>query len=454
MDIKSLTGLLNLRAGKLSDVKNRGTIGITTDEAATKAKDNFSTILAAEDSKSLPLSTEDSKSTLSAVDFPQQMVLPIPIALLCSDPLPLVLSGNTNDVADGTLFSLPAEALEKRFYAEPHADLGISSVPDLMALPSSLIKSEEIKQLLPTNVMAPIQVDDLPTDTKDNANRTPALNGGPPTGISAAFTDVVKKLTVNFPSPALAISVSAPQQLDRLALAPKNLAKPTINIVNFKDEITLLNPPAAKSILDEAGRKNEALLDVLALGEGRAKPIGGESEIKPAIYTFQREAGAESTLLNQSSYPGQTDAAESSQITEKDNYWGGNGPQNITFTLGGTGDETVAVKILVSGLDTQVDIRTDDQALRQMIEGSVQEMKEKLSSEGLTLSELSVGASSKDQGMSQSAGHGTGRESQRRATPEVLTPQNPMQSSVLKNSVPSMESRLTPVGGQKLSVFV
>ena len=492
MDIKNLAGLVSLKTGKFADVKNPGSIGFKNDEAPTQAKDHFSSILAAEDSRNLPLSTEDSKTLLTAGDLTQQIALTVPVAVLYSAPSPLVLAGNAS-IASGDLvrgggalnsvmmgrvgdvistdlagdipptalnkpddqpFPLPAAALENRLAPLPHADLGFSSATVLMTEPSTLIKFEEAKPQLPMVSLAAIQVGDLPSGKKPDVNALTSLKGELLKGTSDVSNNLIKRLTVNLFSHEMIISTPSPQQSDGLVLAPKNISKPTVKSLNFEDEKIKFSLSSAKSTLDEAGRKNEALLDVLAQGEGRTKPVADESEIKPVNYTFQRETVAESILLKQSSSPSQAQVTESLQAAEKNNYWGVNGPQNIALTLGGVGDETVAVKILVSGLDTQVDIRTDDQSLRQMIEGSVQEMKEKLSTEGLTLSGLSVGATSQEQGRGHGAGHAMGRESQRREAPEDLSPQKSTQITGFKNTVSNTESRPTSVGGHKLSVFV
>jgi hypothetical protein len=113
------------------------------------------------------------------------------------------------------------------------------------------------------------------------------------------------------------------------------------------------------------------------------------------------------------------------------------------------GDESVAVKISLSGVDTRIDIRTDHLALRQMIEGTVQTMKDQLSTEGLTLSGLSVGTPGQDQGMGQSGG----QASQSRADPGLPAAQHAGHSSVLKNLVPDQSMPVLPKTDGRLSVF-
>jgi flagellar hook-length control protein FliK len=146
--------------------------------------------------------------------------------------------------------------------------------------------------------------------------------------------------------------------------------------------------------------------------------------------------------------------SESTQVAEKANYWIANGTQNIALTLGGAGEEMVALKISISGQDTQIDVRTDHLALRQMIEGSVQDMKEKLSMQGLMLSDLSVGGVSQDQGVGQRAGQGMGKESQRREAFNAPTSSDSSQKTSLQIETSSQKSRPMSAVKQKLSVFV
>ena len=89
---------------------------------------------------------------------------------------------------------------------------------------------------------------------------------------------------------------------------------------------------------------------------------------------------------------GMSTGAEAFPQVETPSFWTANGIQNLAMTLDGQGDAPIEVKISLSGLDARVDIRTDHAALRQMIEGSVQDIKDQLRGEGLSLSAVSVGA--------------------------------------------------------------
>jgi hypothetical protein len=206
---------------------------------------------------------------------------------------------------------------------------------------------------------------------------------------------------------------------------------------------------AGQSPLDESGRKNEALLDILALGDGLLKQEGNSPAAKQIAYAFQREADNMVSPNSQNLSPSRPSSTESLQTSEKSSYLVASGMQNVALTLDGLGDESVAVKISLSGLDTRIDIRTDHLALRQMIECSVQAMKDQLSTEGLTLTGMSVGASGQEQGM----GQGAEKENQSRANSRFTSTEESAHSSVLKNQLQSPERPAHPESDGRLSVF-
>jgi hypothetical protein len=205
----------------------------------------------------------------------------------------------------------------------------------------------------------------------------------------------------------------------------------------------------AQSSLDEAGRKNEALLDVLAFGDGLSKKDGQPPTVNQVAYVFQRDPDSISTSISQSLAPNQTSLTDSHQAAEKSSYWLSNTMQNVALTLDGLGDQSVAVKISLSGIDTRIDIRTDHLALSQLIEDSVQTIKDQLSTEGLSLSELLVGTAGQDQGMAQSAG----KENQSRENPGFLNPDESGHSPVVKKQISNQETSIPPKNDGRLSVF-
>jgi flagellar hook-length control protein FliK len=114
--------------------------------------------------------------------------------------------------------------------------------------------------------------------------------------------------------------------------------------------------------------------------------------------------------------------------------------QTAELTLDGFGDSPVEVSILVNGDQAQVDFRTDQTAVRQVIESATAQLKELLSNQGLQLTGVSVGSYGK--------GGGNGDERRQRHGAQQL--------KLVKNDLAN-----SPVGraanaavGQSLDLFV
>lgn len=93
-----------------------------------------------------------------------------------------------------------------------------------------------------------------------------------------------------------------------------------------------------------------------------------------------------------------------SMVADTVGYWVTQGVQNAQLKLDGFGGESVEVNISLKGDEAHIGFRTDQPELRQILEGAVTHLKDILSSEGLVLSGVSVGASGQD---------GTGAQEQR-----------------------------------------
>lgn len=85
-----------------------------------------------------------------------------------------------------------------------------------------------------------------------------------------------------------------------------------------------------------------------------------------------------------------------SAVAEKLNYWMAQGVQNAELALDGFGDEPVAVRISLKGDEAHIGFRTDQPEIRRLLEGASAQLKDLLASEGLLLSQVSVGTSSQD----------------------------------------------------------
>lgn len=82
-----------------------------------------------------------------------------------------------------------------------------------------------------------------------------------------------------------------------------------------------------------------------------------------------------------------------SAVAEKLNYWIAQGVQNAELELDGFGDEPVAVRISLKGDEAHIGFRTDQPEIRRLLEGASAQLKDLLASEGLQLSQVSVGTS-------------------------------------------------------------
>ncbi|MDO8450757.1 MAG: flagellar hook-length control protein FliK [Rhodoferax sp.] len=93
-----------------------------------------------------------------------------------------------------------------------------------------------------------------------------------------------------------------------------------------------------------------------------------------------------------------------SMVADTVSYWVALGVQNAELKLDGFGDHPVEVSISLKGEAAHIDFRTDQPEIRKLLEGATAHLKDLLTSEGLVLSGVSVGASGQD---------GTGAQDQR-----------------------------------------
>lgn len=89
------------------------------------------------------------------------------------------------------------------------------------------------------------------------------------------------------------------------------------------------------------------------------------------------------------------------QVAETVSYWVTHGVQSAELTLDGLGTEPVQVRISVEGDQAQIDFRSNQADVRQVLEDASSQLKAMLLSEGLQLSGMSVGTSGTGGGRSQ-----------------------------------------------------
>jgi flagellar hook-length control protein FliK len=129
-----------------------------------------------------------------------------------------------------------------------------------------------------------------------------------------------------------------------------------------------------------------------------------------------------------------------SAVAEQVTYWVSQGIQNAQLKLEGFGAEPVEVNISLKGQEAQIDFRTDQPEVRQMLEGALTQLKETLAREGLVLSGVSVGSSGQE---------GAGAQDRRQQP-------NARQTTVVVNEAGSTVSlqRASPAAGRALDIFV
>jgi flagellar hook-length control protein FliK len=126
-------------------------------------------------------------------------------------------------------------------------------------------------------------------------------------------------------------------------------------------------------------------------------------------------------------------------VAETVSYWASQGVQTAELTLDGFGDSPVEVSILLNGDQAQIDFRTDQEGVRQVLEAATAQLKELLSSQGLALAGVSVGTSGK--------GDAGGDRRSRQDTKQVTL--------VKADAIGSVATRAAnPAVGRSLDLFV
>ena len=184
-----------------------------------------------------------------------------------------------------------------------------------------------------------------------------------------------------------------------------------------------------------------------AMGEG-GTPTRAQSRFgfgsNPGSSGLEGGFGGATTATNRAEpvfeVPVTSSVVADTAVAETVSYWASQGVQTAELTLDGFGDSPVEVSILISGDQAQVDFRTDQTAVRQVIESATAQLKELLSNQGLQLTGVSVGSYGK--------GGGNGDERRQRHGAQQL--------KLVKNDLAN-----APVGraanaavGQSLDLFV
>ena len=91
---------------------------------------------------------------------------------------------------------------------------------------------------------------------------------------------------------------------------------------------------------------------------------------------------------------GAAPASPESVIAETVTYWVAQGIQNAELKLEAWGGQALEVSISMNGNQAEVEFRTDQSDIRQVIEGAMPQLKDMLAGEGLVLSGVAIGGSS------------------------------------------------------------
>lgn len=129
-----------------------------------------------------------------------------------------------------------------------------------------------------------------------------------------------------------------------------------------------------------------------------------------------------------------------SMVADTVSYWVTQGVQNAQLKLDGFGGESVEVSISLRGDEAHIGFRTDQPEIRQILEGAVAHLKDLLSSEGLVLSGVSVGASGQDGAGAQEQRHRPGARQAAIVTVDAVPAERPQ--------------RVNPSVGRAVDLFV
>lgn len=127
-------------------------------------------------------------------------------------------------------------------------------------------------------------------------------------------------------------------------------------------------------------------------------------------------------------------------VAETVSYWASHGVQTAELKLEGFGDAPVEVSIFLNGDQAQIEFRTDQVGVRQVLESAAAQLKDMLSSQGLQLAGVSVGSSG-------TGGDAGGERRQRSAAQQItMVKTEAVGAPVVRASHPAM--------GRSLDLFV
>lgn len=188
---------------------------------------------------------------------------------------------------------------------------------------------------------------------------------------------------------------AAPQSLSAINASESRTVKPT----SFMDLVT--KEPALSGALVSTGLSGDFLNPA---ARPVAKTLSGVSAAGPEG-SFAHHALSQGSSLDAAPAAAGPTLSPEAAVAEQVTYWVSQGVQNAQLKLEGFGSEPVEISITLKGQEAQIDFRTDQPEIRQMLEGALTQLKETLAKEGLVLSGVSVGASGQEGGGAQDRRH-------------------------------------------------
>jgi len=188
------------------------------------------------------------------------------------------------------------------------------------------------------------------------------------------------------------------QPIFQVALTPATDSAPSVLLTEGVEMQRLLERP---------GRKSGSVKSGLA-GLDAGLGLGNSSSLSRSDAVFVVPSAA-ATVAN-------------TAVAETVSYWVSHGVQRAELTLDGFGDSPIEVHISMNGDQTQIDFRSDQTGVRQVLESAAAQLKELLSGQGLQLAGVSVGTSGQRENSGESRRARANSQRMGQIQAEVLTP--------------------------------
>lgn len=240
-------------------------------------------------------------------------------------------------------------------------------------------------------------------------NGPPAAPAAAPPELAAVFEQLRHRLAAQEAAPrepaaaatAANAAVAAPAAVRDIARAER--AGPTAIAPMVRGETVSLQAQAVAAVAAGQGSapSGDAPSDGAGAGTGHAPGHGAWVQDFTPTVQYDAALGAGDPVA-----PADTPDPEA-LLADQLRHWAASGPRSAELTLGGS--DPVQLRIDLDGTEAQVQFRSEHAATRELLAGTVDQLRDLLSAQGLTLASVSVGAQ----------GSGTGREPQDQAQPQT-----------------------------------